>query len=104
MSRPAYMLIIKEKNMKRFNMTCLALLPLLFVTLFASNVNTSSAARDLLIPSGVWHGVFLDIKNQVSASQITTFESQASKKIGAEIYYVGWYVGAWANVMKQVNV
>ena len=64
----------------------------------------SATARDLLVPPGTWHGVFLTIRNQISASDITTFESQAGKKIGAEIFFVGWYSGAWDNVAKQLNV
>lgn len=72
---------------------------------FAAVAGTSSAdARDLLIPAGTWHGVFLTIRNQISASDITTFESQAGKKIGAEIFFVGWYSGAWDNVAKQLSV
>ncbi len=65
------------------------------------------AARDILIPSGsntVWHGVFLPQKRTISASQITTFENQADKKIAAEMYYVGWYINAWDSVQRQINV
>lgn len=63
-----------------------------------------ASARDLLVPAGVWHGAFLTIRNQVSKSDIITFESQAGKKIGAEIFFVGWYSGAWDNVAKQLSV
>lgn len=65
---------------------------------------SSATARDLLIPAGAWHGVFLPIRNQISASDITAFEALAGKKIGAEMFFVGWYSGAWDNVAKQLNV
>jgi hypothetical protein len=65
---------------------------------------SSASARDLLVPVGTWHGVYLPIRTQISKSDITTFESQAGKKIGAELYFVGWYSGAWDNVAKQLNV
>ena len=72
---------------------------------FTVSVGSSVAhARDLLVPAGTWHGVYLTIRNTISASDITTFESQAGKKIGAALYYVGWYSGAWDNVAKQQSV
>jgi mannan endo-1,4-beta-mannosidase len=77
------------------------------VVLVASTtfVGSSAAlARDLLVPAGTWHGVFLPIRRQISASDITNFEAQAGKKIGAEIFFVGWYSGAWDNVARQLSV
>ena len=72
---------------------------------FTAVISPSAAGtRDLLVPTGTWHGVYLTIRNTISASDITTFESQAGKKIGAELYYVGWYSGAWDNVAKQLSV
>jgi hypothetical protein len=65
---------------------------------------STAGARDLLVPTGTWHGVYLTIRNTVVKSDITTFESQAGKKIGVELYYVGWYSGAWDNVAKQIAV
>ena len=65
------------------------------------------ATRDILLPAGsntVWHGVWLPIKRTISSSAITTFESQANKKVGVELYYVGWYQNAWADVQRQINV
>ena len=44
--------------------------------------SSSASARDLLVPVGTWHGVYLPIRTQISKSDITTFESQAGKKIG----------------------
>ena len=41
---------------------------------------SSASARDLLVPAGTWHGVYLPIRNQISKSDITTFESQAGRK------------------------
>jgi hypothetical protein len=48
--------------------------------------------------------VWLPIKRAINASQITTFEAQAGKKVGAEIFYTGWYVNAWSDVQRQINV
>jgi len=67
----------------------------------------SYAVRDILLPPGngtVWHGVWLPTGRTISASQITTFESQAGKKVGIELYYVGWYLNAWSDVQRQINV
>ena len=67
----------------------------------------AQGTRDILLPPGTdtaWHGVWLPIKRTISASQITTFEAQAGKKVGAEIYYVGWYANAWADLQRQINV
>ena len=75
---------------------------LVAVSLFL--VASPASARDLLVPVGTWHGAYLPIRNQISKSDITTFESQAGKKIGAELYFVGWYSGAWDNVAKQLSV
>jgi hypothetical protein len=89
--------------MKHFFGRGLATLGVLFA--FAGGLAPSVAsARDLLVPTGTWHGVYLTIRNTVVKSDITTFESQAGKKIGAELYYVGWYSGAWDNVAKQIGV
>lgn len=68
---------------------------------------TAQVSRDILLPPGtdtVWHGVWLPIKRTISASQITTFEAQAGKKVGAEIFYTGWYVNAWSDLQRQINV
>jgi hypothetical protein len=65
---------------------------------------SAAQTRDLLVPAGTWHGVYLTARNTISKTDITTFESQAGKKIGAELYFVGWYSGAWDNVAKQLNV
>jgi hypothetical protein len=68
---------------------------------------TAQVTRDILLPPGtdsVWHGVWLPIKRTINANQITTFEAQAGKKVGAEIFYTGWYVNAWGDVQRQINV
>jgi hypothetical protein len=77
-----------------------AVLVALVVVVGPSAANT----RDLLVPAGTWHGVYLTVRNQISKSDITNFESQAGKKIGAQLYFVGWYSGAWDNVAKQLSV
>jgi hypothetical protein len=67
----------------------------------------AAETRDILLPAGtdtVWHGVWLPIKRTINVSQITTFEAQAGKKVGAEIFYTGWYVNAWADLQRQINV
>lgn len=66
----------------------------------------SSGPRDLLLPPGsntVWHGLFLETRN-LTATSITNFEAEANRKVGVEMMYVGWYIGAWDNVQKQINV
>ena len=46
-----------------------------FLVAFTLFVGPSSAsARDLLVPVGAWHGVYLPIRTQISKSDITTFE------------------------------
>jgi hypothetical protein len=63
--------------------------------------------RDLLLPPGndtAWHGVWLPYSRTITSAQITTFESQASKKIGTLLLYVGWYSGAWDDVQRQLAV
>jgi hypothetical protein len=74
------------------------------VVLTALCVQAAASTRDLLVPAGTWHGVFLTIRNRISASDVTAFETQAGKKVGAQLYYVGWYSGAWDNVAKQLSV
>jgi beta-mannanase len=67
----------------------------------------SEAARDILLPPGsntVWHGVYLPSGRTISSSAITSFESNANKRIGVFLYYVGWYQNAWADVQRQINV
>ncbi len=93
--------IFKRIRLNQF----LALLGL--VAFLAVTASPSYAARDILLPPGtgtVWHGVYLPISRTIGASAITTFESQANKKVGVELYYVGWYSGAWDNVQRQINV
>jgi hypothetical protein len=63
--------------------------------------------RDILLPPGIdtaWHGVWLPFSRTITSSQITTFEDQANRKIGALIVYLGWYAGAWGDVQRQLNV
>lgn len=66
----------------------------------------STAGRDILDPGAgkVWHGVWLPINRTVTQSQITQFESQAAKKVGVQMFYVGWYQGAWKDIQRQINV
>lgn len=96
-----------KRNIEILN---LALRVLILAAIFAMTIGfatPSYAARDILLPAGtgtVWHGVWLPTGRTISASAITTFESQAGKKVGVEIYYVGWYVNAWADVQRQINV
>jgi Glycosyl hydrolase family 26 len=86
----------------------LVVLPTVVVALFTVLTPPAQAqGRDILLPPVVgstWHGVFLPITHTITSSQITTFEAQANKKIGSILYYVGWYVNAWANVQQQINV
>ena len=80
---------------------------LALVVFLASTASPAYAVRDILLPPGtntVWHGVYLPTGRTISASAITAFESQANKKVGVEIYYVGWYTNAWADVQRQINV
>jgi mannan endo-1,4-beta-mannosidase len=65
---------------------------------------SSGGARDLLIPNGTWHGVFLDPNRTLTSAQVTTFESEAGKKVGAFLYYLGWYENAWGDVQRQLDV
>jgi hypothetical protein len=63
--------------------------------------------RDLLLPPGndtAWHGVWLPYSRTITSSQVTTFESQANKKVGALLLYLGWYSGAWGDVQRQLSV
>ena len=68
---------------------------------------SGAQTRDILLPAGTdtaWHGAWLPFGRVISSSQITTFEGQANKKIGAVIVYLGWYAGAWDTVQRQINV
>jgi hypothetical protein len=63
--------------------------------------------RDLLLPTGTdtaWHGAWLPFSRAITSSQITTFEGQADRKLGALLIYLGWYAGAWDDVQRQLNV
>lgn len=80
---------------------------LVVVGLFASTASPAYAVRDILLPPGTntaWHGVWLPTGRTISASAITTFESQANRKVGVELYFVGWYLNAWSDVQRQINV
>jgi mannan endo-1,4-beta-mannosidase len=90
-------------TMRILRRRCAPILATLFVV---SQLPTSpaSAARDLLVPSGTWHGVHLPANRAVSMTDIQTFEADAGKKIGAFLYYVGWYDNAWADVKRQIDV
>jgi hypothetical protein len=66
----------------------------------------TTTGRDLLDPGAgkVWHGLWVPINRTVSQSQITQFESEAAKKVGVQMFYVGWYQGAWKDIQRQINV
>jgi hypothetical protein len=93
----------------------LALLILLGITPGCSEADglslgtTESAleGRDLLLPPGtdtVWHGVWLATGRTIAERDILQFETDAQKTVGVEIYYSGWYVNAWADLQRQLDV
>lgn len=86
------------------------LTPICFMV-FVLGVTVSSTGlaqtRDILLPPGsdtVWHGVFVESRRAVKLSQIEGFEADAGKKVSSLLYYLGWYLGAWADVTRQLDV
>ncbi len=66
-----------------------------------------TAARDLLLPPGegsVWHGAWLAPRGEITAADVTAFEEQAGKRLGAVLFYVGWRLDAWAEVERYLRV
>ena len=58
----------------------------------------NGGSRMILLPpetDTVWHGVWLPINKTVNQADIFAFEAQAGKKIGALMYFLGWYPDAW---------
>ena len=77
----------------------------IFLVLVAAT-GAQAQTRDLLIPAGTdtaWHGAWLPYSRTMTSSQVTTFEGQAGKKIGAVLLYLGWYSGAWDDVQRMAN-
>src|SRR2546428_7553542 len=72
-----------------------------------SSTTALAQTRDLLIPPGsdtAWHGVYLPYSTTIASADISTFEGQADKKIGALLIFVGWYTNVWADIQRQLNV
>jgi len=98
---PIYLYQEYAVKIRRSIFSALVLLVTLPVTVWAQ--------KDTLLPPGadnttIWHGVYLPAKRTIKASQILNFEQTAGKKVGVAMYYVGWYINAWADVQRQINV